>query len=260
MIYVTNSASNSISVINGTTERVVRTIPVDYNPRSIVINPRTDIIYVANALSGTVSVIDGKTNNVMSGVNFNVNPPNSGIISCNDKRILNNYTRYDLNTSLNCDAIPNPGFDFSSWSGDLSSNSNTTGAPTTLSDYLFGWLSARMNSSSSPNNNPMIQFPVSHYGKVNANFIQHASVSMPPEFWAAISATITSFFIPSIVGWLKGRMQRGNLRKCLDMIDSKHDKLDLNTIKNEIQELYAKGKISDSHYEVLKDKISEYYT
>jgi hypothetical protein len=106
----------------------------------------------------------------------------------------------------------------------------------------------------------MIQFPVSHYGKLNANFIQHASVSMPPEFWAAISATITSFFIPSIVGWLKGRMQRGNLRKYLHMIDSKHDKLDLNTIKNEIQELYAKGKISDSHYEVLKDKISEYYT
>jgi hypothetical protein len=145
---------------------------------------------------------------------------------------------------------------FSSWSGNLFSNSNITGTPTTFLDYLFGLSSAQKNSTSNPNNNSIIQFHVLHYGKLTANFIQHPGFSTPPEFWAAVSAIITSFFIPSIAGWLKGRMQRGNLRRYLDKINSEHDELDLNTIKNEIQELYAKGKIRDSHYEVLKDKIS----
>ena len=49
------------------------------------------------------------------------------------------------------------------------------------------------------------------------------------------------------------------MRKLVDRIDSEHDKLDRITIENQIMNLYTKGKINDSHYTLLKDKISEYY-
>jgi YVTN family beta-propeller protein len=75
MIYVANSAANTISVIDGTTESVVRTIQVrGDNPRGIAINPNTNLIYVANALSGTVIVINGMTNNMVASISFNTDP------------------------------------------------------------------------------------------------------------------------------------------------------------------------------------------
>jgi hypothetical protein len=59
-----------------------------------------------------------------------------------------------------------------------------------------------------------------------------------------------------VVKWLKTEK---NLRKLIDRIDSEHSNLDRIVLENEIMHLYTKGKISDSHYTLLKDKISEYY-
>ena len=60
MVYVTNSKSNSVSVINGSLNAIYDTIGVGDIPVGISVNPKTNMIYVVNSGSGTVSVIDGQ--------------------------------------------------------------------------------------------------------------------------------------------------------------------------------------------------------
>lgn len=60
-LWVVNSASNDVSVINLSTPtrpQRVANIPVGDNPRGIVLSPDGGTAYVNNTLSGTVSVID----------------------------------------------------------------------------------------------------------------------------------------------------------------------------------------------------------
>ena len=68
MVYVTNADSNTVSVIDGKTNSVVKNIEVGKQPSSIAINPNTNMVYVANSNSNTVSVIDGKTNSVKTDI------------------------------------------------------------------------------------------------------------------------------------------------------------------------------------------------
>ena len=66
-IYVTNSGSNTISVIDGKTNKVVATIPVSHFPRGIAVADN-GFIYTTNSGSDNVSVIDGKTNKVVATI------------------------------------------------------------------------------------------------------------------------------------------------------------------------------------------------
>jgi YVTN family beta-propeller protein len=65
--YVTNSGSNTISVIDGKTNKVVATIPVSNFPRGIAVADN-GLIYTTNSGSDNVSVIDGKTNKVVATI------------------------------------------------------------------------------------------------------------------------------------------------------------------------------------------------
>jgi YVTN family beta-propeller protein len=73
MIYVTNVDSNTVSVIDGSTNKVVATIQIG-NPNladdfefasHTAVNPKTDMIYLTNQDVNTINVIDGKTNKVL---------------------------------------------------------------------------------------------------------------------------------------------------------------------------------------------------
>src|SRR5919112_1991383 len=67
-IYVSNSNNNTVSVIDGATNRVIGDpIPVGEGPFGIAVDPNTNRIYVSNYFSdnNTVSVIDGATNRVI---------------------------------------------------------------------------------------------------------------------------------------------------------------------------------------------------
>jgi YVTN family beta-propeller protein len=64
MVYVTNSKSNTVSVINGSLNAVYDTIGVGDLPVGIAINPKTNMLYVVDSGSGTVSIIDGSTNTI----------------------------------------------------------------------------------------------------------------------------------------------------------------------------------------------------
>jgi len=63
-MYVANYDNNTVSVIDGKTNRVTSTIHVGISPNAVSVNPSNNIMYVANSRNNTVSIIDGKTNRV----------------------------------------------------------------------------------------------------------------------------------------------------------------------------------------------------
>jgi YVTN family beta-propeller protein len=61
-------------VIDGPTDKVIKTISVGSNPVGVAINPSTGRVYVVNAGSRTVSVIDGSFDGVISTILVGANP------------------------------------------------------------------------------------------------------------------------------------------------------------------------------------------
>ena len=61
-IYVTNSGSYTISVIDGKTNKVVATIPSGYLPNGVASDETYSKIYVTNSGSNNISVINGVNN------------------------------------------------------------------------------------------------------------------------------------------------------------------------------------------------------
>ena len=67
-VYVTNEFSNTVSVIDGITQRVTDTITVGSFPYGVAVNPFNDRIYITNRGSNTVTVIDSPTNTKLSNI------------------------------------------------------------------------------------------------------------------------------------------------------------------------------------------------
>jgi YVTN family beta-propeller protein len=65
IIYVTNFKSNSVSVINGSTNSLLHVISIGEKPVGISVNPITNLVYVVNSFIDSISVIDGSTNAVL---------------------------------------------------------------------------------------------------------------------------------------------------------------------------------------------------
>jgi len=57
-LYVANTLSNTVSVIDTATNGVVATIPVGDAPIGVAVAPDARRVYVANSASSSVSVID----------------------------------------------------------------------------------------------------------------------------------------------------------------------------------------------------------
>jgi len=75
LLYVTNSGSDCVTVIDRQQDRVVATIAVDQSPMGIVASPNGDKIYVANSGSNNISVIDTGLNRVINTIaNFGYSP------------------------------------------------------------------------------------------------------------------------------------------------------------------------------------------
>ena len=56
-VYVANSGSGTVSVIDEATSAVTATIPVGSGPDGVAVDPAAGTVYVVNNLAGTVSVI-----------------------------------------------------------------------------------------------------------------------------------------------------------------------------------------------------------
>jgi YVTN family beta-propeller protein len=76
LIYVSNygqfNATGTVSVINGTTNTIVATIPVGKNPQAIAYNPANGLVYVANTLSDTLSIINGTSNSLIGSISVGI--------------------------------------------------------------------------------------------------------------------------------------------------------------------------------------------
>src|SRR5439155_22750614 len=67
-VYVTNSDSQTVSVISGTV--VVATVPVGDGPSGVAYDSGNGYVYVSNYFSCNVSVIDGMANTALATVLF----------------------------------------------------------------------------------------------------------------------------------------------------------------------------------------------
>ena len=112
-VYVANFNSNTVSVIDPSTNTVVATIPVGTNPVGIAFNPNNGDLYVTNADDNNVSVIDGTTNTVTATIPVGNGPfdvafnPNNGdlyVTNADD----NNVSVIDGATNTVVTTIPLP--------------------------------------------------------------------------------------------------------------------------------------------------------
>jgi YVTN family beta-propeller protein len=248
LMYVANYLSNTVSVINGSTNEVTEDIRVNRFPFVLSYNPVNKITYVTHLSQNILSMINHT--DPVTGITFEINPTDSGYINCNQREFLNgDYFRYAMNTSLVCLAIPNAGFSFSSWSGDLTLR---------------------------PIPSTQTTFRVSEFGNVTANFIIPIEFTLPKEYWdqlyvillGIIIPAIAGWSIPAIAGWVNGERQRRHLREYMAMIyevnnnkDNSFDTVEsskqLEEIKSTIEKALAEGSISESQYDILKRKIDE---
>jgi len=73
-VYVPTSATDSVSVINGTTNKVVANVTVGVNPVGVTFDPANKNVYVSNFGSSSVSVISSKTDKVLTTITVPPNP------------------------------------------------------------------------------------------------------------------------------------------------------------------------------------------
>jgi gliding motility-associated-like protein len=74
-LYVVNTESASVSVINTATDQVITTIPVGSYPYGIVVSPDGKTVYVTDQASNAISVIDAATNTVNSTITLSEYAP-----------------------------------------------------------------------------------------------------------------------------------------------------------------------------------------
>ncbi|HET7344266.1 MAG TPA: YncE family protein, partial [Nitrososphaeraceae archaeon] len=256
-IYVTNIGDNTVSVIDGKKNQIISTIAVnpilkpyfkDNDPlvnipvsvgfpsitSFVSIDSATNMVYVTNTASNTISKIDGNKDAVAVRLNFNINPPNSGDIECDGvKNFAENSTLYARGQIVQCIAHPNRAYSFDSWSNIVNNVSN----PLTVR--------------------------ISQFGTLTANFVP----TFPPETYFFIILGIVGS-VPIFLGWLNRERQRHRLTRYLTRIETTHDRLfegnkqdyvmQLQQISKEILDLFKKGKISDSYYNILDRKAMDY--
>ncbi|MGC1363034.1 MAG: YncE family protein [Silvibacterium sp.] len=72
--YVTNSGSNTVTVLDLVHLRQDRVVAVGSNPTGITANPRRNEVYAVNTASGTISVIDATLNRVVATISVHRKP------------------------------------------------------------------------------------------------------------------------------------------------------------------------------------------
>jgi YVTN family beta-propeller protein len=76
-IYAASTSSDSVSVINGNTNKITATISLGNNPEDltdIAVNPVTNLIYTTNISNNSVSVISGSSYKVIATIKVGNNP------------------------------------------------------------------------------------------------------------------------------------------------------------------------------------------
>jgi YVTN family beta-propeller protein len=81
LIYVGNAGSNTVSVISGSSNTVLKNVTVGFTPAALAMDTNANMVYVANINSGNVSVINATTNTVVATVPVGILPTGIGVDS-----------------------------------------------------------------------------------------------------------------------------------------------------------------------------------
>ncbi len=265
--YVVNTNSGTISVISGQNNTKIREdIPVGKNPTAIDIYENTNTVYVANTGSSSVSVIDGISNKVVAGITLQVNPFNSGYIECDKKKspISQNFYVFD---KTECIAKSNQGFHFLSWEENLKDKSTqviSISRPVSILESIKNFFNIESEE-------PEAKLKITKFGSFTANF-KELPPPVPPEFWLQsyilVGTVIAGLSIPSIVGWIKSKMDARKLKYYHKKIaslyedDGKQNENDiepLNRLRSSILNAYSEGNLIEKHYESLKNETTLLY-
>jgi len=73
-LYLTNSGSDDVSVIDLSSQQVTATIPVGDTPLGAAVSPNGTAVYVTNMMAGTVSVIDTASDTVVGSLPVGARP------------------------------------------------------------------------------------------------------------------------------------------------------------------------------------------
>ena len=73
-IYVTNSASDTVSIINGSTNKLITNIETGKTPIASTIDSLTNKVYVANYGDDSITVINGSSNKILSRYSLGFTP------------------------------------------------------------------------------------------------------------------------------------------------------------------------------------------
>ena len=238
-IYVTNEHSDSVSIIDGHSNDVIGEINVGKFPTDIAINPLTQLVYVVNEDSENLSLIDAVKKTIITGVKFEINPLSGGYIVCNAQKISNftelNYIRYPYDNELDCLATPNKGYQFAFWSGNLAND--------------------RPESH--------IKLKTTQFGNLKANFSESTSVDFNIPFDTLVEiiliviTAIVGWLIPSIISFINNLRQRPLLINYVKLMNKATNKSALAQLRKEIIDIYAKGKLSESNFNLLNDRLGE---
>ena len=267
LIYVSNRNDDTVSVINGTDNKLITNVPVGKIPTGVAVNSHTGLVYIANSASDTVSVIDSSNisaNRTAVGAKFTVKPSNAGHIVCRGNEIpTNEYIRISFRSD--CHAEATDGYRFSSWTENLGGGSSKiVSVPTTSSALPFAFLGGLFGLSQRDISGT---YQIPDFGNYTVNFNQQSSAQIPPEYlfglYTLAAGVFTSWLVPTVAHGVNSTRQRKRMARYLIEIEDMRKKNEMekqkfDRIKHEIIELYSKGKLSDSHYDVLSKEISKY--
>ncbi|VFJ15392.1 YncE family protein [Candidatus Nitrosocosmicus franklandus] len=254
-LYVSNIDSNTVSVINESNFEKAKEIKV--NPSSIIerevypyaiptnikfpliasfvaTNPLTNFTYVTNTASNTISLINGKNDESIVRIGFKTQPENSGFIECNGVKNLNqNSTIISTNSEATCNAIPERGYLFDSWSGLVYSTSNP------------------------------LKFNASEYGNIIANF----RPTLSTEQYIFLIGGITGMSSVLLTWFFKGG-QRRKFNKFIqitnkaiedaDVGDKKESIIKLENLRRDIFNTYRRGSLTDFQFDFLDKRLINY--
>ena len=257
-VYVSHNGNDTVSVIDGITNKKIKELSVKSSMNKnngnndpildipikvtfpliaskLSINPNTNLIYMTNTVSNGVIVLSGQTDSIVVRLAVEINPKNSGTIECNNSRLQSqNFLLHPVNNEIKCTAHASRGYSFDFWSN--------------------------MTNMISNNTNP-VSLNVTENNLLMANF----KPSISSETYIGMVAAIVGSTSIS-AGWYYKKRERSYLNKSMNRIDYtyhalKNDKVEgvkqLENIQKEITNLFKKGKLTDSHYNILDKRITD---
>jgi hypothetical protein len=161
----------------------------------------------------------------------------------------NDYVMDDINAALKCSPLPNDGFHFTTWLGNvLYQYDNKT---TILYPTQYGTLIA--NFDKNPNLAVIANLPIQFYdlmAVVLAALLGHAFIPVIIEHRSqSKQAKYLRTYIPSIDKVFISSFH--NREECLRLLDGK---------RREIINLFEQGLLNNTSYDILDRRISEYVT